>query len=286
MLGIMSTTKLVVSIAAIIGITAIGVALLEKVEHRSTKLALTLAVQHREELHAQVRTAQARIEAAQQEAAASAERLAALEQQALKVSREDSRPSTVKGMSAGQNTTLLLTASRATPADRSKLHQRYDPFLMKFGLSEEQRARFVELKLAIYEAQSDLQQAVENNEVPGSSGGVAALRTQLTKPMWDEIIGLLGSDGYKAYGDYELMSGFRPTAVGLFQESGVPMSDEQMDQITRLIIKNKQTFRAKPTDISSRLQIDWNGVARDAENILTPAQLVIIRAKATEKSSQ
>jgi hypothetical protein len=112
---------------------------------------------------------------------------------------------------------------------------RYDPFLARFGLTSAQMDRFVELKLAIYEAQDDLQASVAQNGLPGDSASVEALRRELTKPMWDEIRELLGSEGYSAYGDYELISAIRPTIAGLFQRAGISISDEATDQIARLV---------------------------------------------------
>ena len=192
-------------------------------------------------------------------------------------------PKGAEGIVVDRKTTPPAIASRASPAERQKLHQRYDPFLIQLGLTPAQMDRFVELKLAIYEAQNDLQAAVEQNGVQGGTAGVEALRSNLTKPMWDEIRELLGTEGVKAYADYEHTSAVRPTVVGLFQGSGVAVSDEQTDQVTRLVIKHTQTYRVKPTDISSRRQIDWNAVAREAESILTSAQIDVIRAKAARE---
>jgi hypothetical protein len=184
---------------------------------------------------------------------------------------------------AEPKTATPLINKRHSAAEKAKLHQRYDPFLTQFGLTPAQMDRFVDLKLAIYEAQDDLQAAVAENSVPGGAAGVQAMRNQLTKPMWDEIRQLLGSDGYKAYGDYEQMSGFRPTVSSVFESAEIPISDQQLDQVTRLVIKNTGSYRSKPTDISSHFQTDWNAVARDAESILAPAQLAIIREEAARK---
>jgi hypothetical protein len=172
---------------------------------------------------------------------------------------------------------------RNSPAEKAKLHERYDPFLVQFGLTETQMDRFVDLKLAIYEAQDDLQAAVAQGGLPGGTAEVEAMRTKLTKPMWDEIRQLLGENGMAAYGDYEQLSAIRPTIRGLFEHSSSPVSNEQIDQIARLVIANTQIYREKPTDISSRRRTDWHAVARDAESMLTPAQVDVIRARAARQ---
>jgi len=122
---------------------------------------------------------------------------------------------------AEQKIASPIVDKRNSAAERAKLHQRYDSFLSQLGLTAVQVERFVELKLAIYEAQDDLQAAVAQNSVPGGASGVEAMRKQLTEPMWNEIRHLLGEDGFRAYPEYERMSGFRPTVTSLFGSVGV-----------------------------------------------------------------
>ncbi len=169
----------------------------------------------------------------------------------------------------------------ASPEEIAKLRRRYDPFLIgQRGLSEAQAARFVDLKLAIAEAQADLQAGVRQAGALGGTAGVEALRSQLVKPMWDEIHQMLGPEGSKLYSDYEQTSAYRPTVVEMFRAARQPLSDEQTDQLVRLVLKNRQTTRAQPTDIYTSVQIDWSDVARDAAGLLSPEQLAILQARA------
>jgi hypothetical protein len=276
--GIMGASKLTLSVAGIISIVALGVAIYEALAHRETKLALSSAIEQRAELQVRVREAEVRAIAAQESSANNAAKLTALEGQAAKMAQE--RLGGPPPALPVENKTPQAPRSIASAAERQKLHMRYDPFLARFGLTSAQMDRFVELKLAIYEAQDDLQASVAQNGLPGDSASVEALRRELTKPMWDEIRELLGSEGYSAYGDYELISAIRPTITGLFQSSGISISDEAKDQIARLVHKHRRLYRAKPTDISSQSQIDWAGVAQDAETILTPSQIEVLRARA------
>ena len=171
---------------------------------------------------------------------------------------------------------------RDSVTEKAKLHRRYDPFLKKIGLTAEQMDRFVELKLATYDVQDDLQAAVEQNNVPGDAASVKAMRSQLTMPMWDEIRQLLGEDGFKAYRDYEGTSAVRPTVDAVFRSAGVSMSEQEADQVARLVMKNTESYREKPTDISSRMRINWNAVAHEAHSFLTPAQVDAIKRWAAE----
>jgi hypothetical protein len=182
---------------------------------------------------------------------------------------------------------VLPAAPAATPtrspAEVRKLHDRYDPFLARWGLTPAQMDRFVELKLSIFDAQRDIQGAMEEKGAQGGTGGIEALRRELTKPMWDEIYQLLGPEGSKAYGDYEGMSAVRPLVTSLFQGGSVAVSDIEADQLARLVLKHNRPYRAKTTDLGTRTQIDWAAVARDAEPFLAPVQLQVLRAKAASE---
>lgn len=171
--------------------------------------------------------------------------------------------------------------SNASPAEVAKLRQRYDPFLIgQRRLTDAQAARFVELKLAIFDVQADLQASVEQAGAQGGTAGVEALRSQLTKPMWDEIRQMLGPEGYRLYSDYERMSAYRPSIVAMFGSARVAIADRQIDQVVRLVLKHNASIRVRPTDISTRSQIDWSGVARDASTVLSAEQLAVVQARA------
>ncbi|HVT80830.1 MAG TPA: hypothetical protein VHM90_09245 [Phycisphaerae bacterium] len=174
---------------------------------------------------------------------------------------------------------LRPPAANVTPAERAQLHERYDPFLARFGLTAEQRDRFVELKLEIAEAQHDLQVAVEENGASGQTSDVEALRVQATKPMWNEINQLLGPEGRAAYLEYEMTSAYRPAVTEIFREAGVPVSEQEKDQITRLVLQTLVTYHEKPTDISTHVRIDWSAVAHGAAGVLTPAQIAVLQAR-------
>jgi RNA polymerase sigma factor (sigma-70 family) len=250
-------------------------------------LAIGFAFYQREQMHrledslqhlTQDRAAlQAKLDAGDQRALVAERRLVALQRErsaeAPVQKAESATPPAAPASSAP-------AAANVPPEERAKLHERYDPFLIRFGLTAEQRDRFVELKLEIAEAQHDLQVAVEENGALGNSRDVEALREQATKPMWDEIHQLLGPEGSETYLDYERTSAYRPAIVEIFKAARVEISDDQTDQVTRLVLQAMETYHEKPTDISSHVRIDWNAVAHNAENMLTPAQLAVIRARA------
>ncbi len=164
-------------------------------------------------------------------------------------------------------------------ATKSPLHERYDPFLIeKCRLTAEQADRFVELKLAIADVQADLQASMKEHNAPGGTQGIEALRGKLTRPMWDEIRALLGSDNYKDLRDYEMISAVRPMVTHMYEHAGVPLSSVERDQVARLLIKHDHAVRAQPTDLGMQSRIDWNAVVDEAAAFLAPAQIEPIRA--------
>jgi RNA polymerase sigma factor (sigma-70 family) len=265
---LMNKTLLIGAVALL----ALGFGLYQRTQSRHWEDALRRVDRSRAEL-------QTKLAAAEERGLLAERQLAALQRERSMAATERQSEGTAASVAPVQAPSLTSTAN-ATSAERSKLHERYDPFLVRFGLTAEQRDRFVELKLLIAETQKDLQAAVEESGAQGGTAGVEALRSQATKSMWDEINQLLGPAGTEAYRDYEQTSAFRSTLVDRFTRAGVSISDEQMDQVAHWLIQTKQTYREKPTDMSLRYRLDWGAVARNAEGILTPAQVAVIRAQA------
>ncbi len=187
-------------------------------------------------------------------------------------------------------TPLPIAQTPKTRQQRSDLHQRYDPFLLKYGLTPAQADRFVDLKIAIYEAQDDLQAAVRTAGAQGDSTAVEAMRSKLVKPMWDEIRQLLGPEGYRAYGSFETASAYRPAYIDPmlpeFYSANVPLSAQQVDQLLQLVTAHHRSVRVNPTDISTQGIVDWDGVVAQAGEVLTPAQLVVLQRYTTSRKSE
>jgi RNA polymerase sigma factor (sigma-70 family) len=169
----------------------------------------------------------------------------------------------------------------AREEEKAKLHRRYDPFLQRYGLTLAQMDRFVELKIAILEAQEDLQAGVRQASLQGGADGVEKLRAKLTGPMWGEIRQLLGEEGYRAYPSYEISSGYRICYVdpllAEFAAANAPLSSPQADQLVEIFASNRRSLRANPSDISTRSTMNWDAVVIQANPILTPAQRAVLR---------
>lgn len=206
------------------------------------------------------------------------------------------KPVVKTAVAIGNNTsTAEVTVPRTTlgtPETRlqkESLHRRYDPFLQHYGLTAEQADRFVELKIAIYQAQDDLQAAVRKAGAQGGSDGVEKLRSKLVEPLWDEIRRLLGDEGYRAYGDYERLSGYRTGYVEpllpAFASANAPLSPQQADELVKTFSISSHTVRINSTDISTRGIMDWNAVIAQARDFLNPAQLTVLQTYAERRKA-
>ena len=174
------------------------------------------------------------------------------------------------------------TSHSRPPPQKSDLHRRYDPFLARHGLGPAAMDRFVELKIAIYDVQDDLQGATRQAGAQGGSAGVEAMRAQLTKPLWDEIRQLLGPSAYREYGAYEASSFYRGAYVEpllpLFAAAQAPLSTEQGDALAGVFAANHTSVRVNPTDISTTNSVNWDAVAAQAAAVLAPEQLAVLQA--------
>ncbi|MBI5770475.1 MAG: sigma-70 family RNA polymerase sigma factor [Verrucomicrobia bacterium] len=169
----------------------------------------------------------------------------------------------------------------APQAQRDKLRRRYDPFLRQHGISPAQADRFVELKIAIYEAQDDLQESMRRFGAQGGTKEIEAIRNKLVGPMWEEIRSILGPEAYKAYGDYERTSAFRFGMVESleprFASANVPLTPAQADGLAGLLAGAILSQRSRPTDLSTTMTVDWDVVLPKAGDLLAPAQLAVLR---------
>lgn len=195
--------------------------------------------------------------------------------------------------SSAPHTTTQLPASspppvsRATPAEHARLHRRYDPFLLRYGLTPAQRDRFVELKLAIATVQEDLQSATRQLGEPGGTPTVEISRANLTRPLWDEIYQLLGPAGRAAYGEFEQLSFYTAAYLEPLQPAlaaaHAPLTAAQSEQLPPLFARHAHSARAQMTDIYTTTTMDWDAVLAEAGAILDPAQLAVLRQHAARR---
>lgn len=181
-------------------------------------------------------------------------------------------------------------ASIEKPEKDSKLEkqkaskrQRYGAFFAARNLAPEQADRLVELLIEKDRLRQDLQDAVREQGLAGDAQGIEELRKKLTDPIQNEMIQILGLDGYLAYRDYEGTSAYRMVYVeplsSLLKSSNVPLTEEQASQLSRIMSQNDHPVRVAPTDITQKSQVDWPAVVSRAGGILDEQQLTVLKAQ-------
>jgi RNA polymerase sigma factor (sigma-70 family) len=192
----------------------------------------------------------------------------------------------------GQNAILQTTVvdSPAMQQRKAQMHGRYDPFFQQRGLTSAQADRFVELMIQMADAREDLQTAVREAGLPyGDGAEVEALRSKANQPIVRELHALLGEDGYAAYAGFEKTSYYRAAFVdpmtSMFSSANMPLSSEQTELLVSVVANNDHPIKLRPTDIGTESQIDWDSVLAQAEGMLSPAQMTVIKAYAGLRKS-
>lgn len=173
---------------------------------------------------------------------------------------------------------------------KEQIRRRYEPFFQQRGLTTEQAERMIELWMQQADAREDLQAAVETAGLKGDTKGIEAMRSKLYGPITQEVREILGAEGYAAYRDYETTTFYRAAFVepmnDLFSVANAPLSSEQTEHLVRALDANKQLKKAKPTDIGSTMEMNWEGVIGQMSGALTPAQVNVIRVYAEREKAK
>jgi hypothetical protein len=114
------------------------------------------------------------------------------------------------------------------------------------------------------------------------SSPVEALRSQLFQPLVGDLVSVLGEDGYAAYNEYQKSSFWaailQPVTDGL-TASNLSLTDQQASRLESIVQANNHPIHEHPTDISSKIAIDWDAVVAESNGILTPDQMAILQAR-------
>jgi RNA polymerase sigma factor (sigma-70 family) len=282
--GVFTFTKLQVGIATVaIAGGAIGLVTQQRAlsslregaaatEQREARLAADNATLTRAQTDANAEIARLRAE------------LATLQKTAGSVTPAPPMKSAAASRSAATAPARATTKAQADyDKHRAELHHRHDAFLQRYGLSPAQIERFVDLKIAIAEAQSDLQAAMRQTGAAGGSASAEAVRAKLVNPMWAEIHQLLGPEGSRAYRDHErdsaLLEAYVEPLLPSFAAANVPLSPQQADALVAILVANSRSVRANRTDLGTTGVMDWDAVIKQAAAVLTPEQLRVFEAR-------
>lgn len=187
---------------------------------------------------------------------------------------------------------LVLGALPDTPEiqrQRAQMHRRYDPFFQQRGLTAAQGERFIELKIHQARAREDFQAAIRAANLRGDSAAVQALRSKDDSPVTRGLQELLGREGYAAYAQYESSSfyrvGYVEPVLAALSSAGASLSPTQTDQLQEIFVRSARHLQARPTDIGTTLQMDWDAVVAQARGLLTPAQFSVLETHAARRKT-
>lgn len=179
----------------------------------------------------------------------------------------------------------LIMDEKSRKALLDSKHRRYDAFLREQNLTPEQRERFLNLLIEQDNIRTDLQNAIREQGIAGDNAAVEKLRAQFYQPITREMREILGNDGYIAFGGYEKSSFFRIAHVEpllpQFQAAQAPLSETQITSLAAIIMASnpQQDRRNSPSDISPASRVDWEAVAQQASQILSPAQMQVLQTR-------
>jgi RNA polymerase sigma factor (sigma-70 family) len=268
----MSSSKITIGLLAVAAIAGVGTALNERNHRHVAEAGLEQITLRRDDLQEKLRAANALL---------------------LSLNTRDSLTRS-SGKAAFQATASRLRDEARAPlpslsdpanADRiAQYRRRYNQFFQQRGLTPAQADQFIQLCLEWDDLHSDLQAGVREQGLSDESNnsGVEQLRSELFKPLEREFQSLLGDDGYAAYNAYQrtaFWSGIiQPITDGL-AASDLSLTAEQMNRLNGLVEANNHPVHENPSDLGTRISIDWDSVAAESVGILTPAQVAILQSK-------
>jgi hypothetical protein len=168
-------------------------------------------------------------------------------------------------------------------ADRkATLASMYAPLFRSLSLTSEQQAAFLELAIAREEKDFDLMNIRGDSNVRENGTAVSELRTQADVEMKMGEKQLLGPDGFEKLQAYVRMAPARDLVsdfAGTASLSGIPMNSEQAEQLVQLVANASAKFN-NGSNVSG-FDIDWNQVDANASQLLSPAQLNLLKTALT-----
>lgn len=313
---IMSTTKTVTGIAAVVAALAIGTAFYQAKVARDAAAAAASLRGERDELGR-------RLAALDQRARQADESLAATQQELGALRASAAQPASSSGDTPGsQGATMdyllehpeMHAAFLAQQELRGKM--RYDRFLQTSGLSAGQQDQVLNVLNEARAGEVDLMAALHARgygvgNVPQDPEGRAMLQKMATEMKQRLDTGLrstLGDDGYKAFQQYSALIPERNVADQLASQlyyTTEPLTPAQADQLVRVLAQNRFASQPSPApaammngnfidppSYSRRLAqemqqngmnlLGWSAPVTDtalsrAETVLTPGQLAALR---------
>lgn len=287
--GFMSTAKIVVGLAVVVGVGGLGSALYER--NRASQSEKTLAVWRREAEELRVQAAQSsnRAREANERVQSSEGRVAALQNE-------------IAGLRGAASANIAPRPTAVVPAGvrlydeklndpeyfrltvqkfRAELGSQYALLYRTLGLSADQIAKFEENLTKTRKAELDLIVGAGSQGVSPADPALQPLAKELLLDLYAELKDLLGTSGMQEYNSFRRALSAAEVVGSLaarVYSSTEPLSGLQGEQLTRAIVAQTQTVPAAPGSKTMRNETDWVAVAAEAKRILSPGQAVAMQA--------
>ncbi|HUR58362.1 MAG TPA: sigma-70 family RNA polymerase sigma factor [Opitutaceae bacterium] len=304
-LTFMSTGKIAATIVAVGGLAAVGLGVYGLQRSHTAEEALAAVGRERDALQARVRESEARALQAEERARENEARLAALPtapgargKPAAAVDPaggDDPSAALIKAkVAASAAEKQALYNARATnpdmqrltlQAERASFALRFGPLYSRLNLSPEQVARFEQRLTAASETSLDLMAASVAKGLSPQDPAVQRLGADEKSKFEADVRQLLGEAGFREYQNYERSQPARESVsqlLGNLTAIGAPLTADQMNQLTQIVANHSPAYQQGARVKGTAADVRWNEVVTDAQNLLSPAQLGVLRAAATQ----
>lgn len=181
---------------------------------------------------------------------------------------------------------LLITP---TASQLAQAHHKYDPFLRQHGLTLDQIDQWCYLMAEKDLARNEVQAGIQAQGL-NDSPAVDHLSAEATQPYWDQMKAMLGPEGWQDFSQYEksyyYQGAFLAPVLTEMGSANDPLNAAQQQTLAGIIAANDHPYKANPSDIGSRSEIDWETVVAQASPILDSNQVAILRDHAQREMAK
>ena len=173
--------------------------------------------------------------------------------------------------------------------EKMRLHQKFEPFYRKLGLSAEKIAALEEAEAVYDEKNQDIYYAAIAQQLDNDDPAVKQLYGQAARERTAAEKSILGRPAQAEFAEYrrmlpvqEFVAGFD----GLATISGEPLNEAQKQQLMRAVGQAIPDFGTNKKATPNMMEVDWSRVDAAAAAILSPTQLELLQTQDPPGSGQ
>jgi RNA polymerase sigma factor (sigma-70 family) len=288
-LGFMSTSKIVVAVLAVVGISGIGSAVYENMQVREAESAVAAIRRERDSLQLRVAKLATDAREAAERARASDERVAALQVEltTARSSKTVTRPATESfattsgGSASSVNPGMEILANPeyarlSVEKYRAELGLQFAPLYKMLGLSPEQIAKFEANRVQFQQAGQEVWSVAVATGVSVSNPAVVDLAKEAITGLEKDLRVMLGEKGYAKYSQYNHAQPSLDVVTALagnVYRTELPLTAQQGERLVDAVMSHTRAVPVAPGSKSVRYETDWAEVSRQAQAVLASPQM-------------